>query len=268
MINILTHIEHLPINNLHSWYVQEWGNINVSWYPHDILIWKFDPWNHRLDHPARSRRASGWALASDSEKAETSQEDFRINFAKRCKNNMMICDDDWWMDGVCSLDVDVDTSFPTPSLPSPKIWKPFGIIALVEVGLSNLLGETGKYTKLWPFCWEQRVIIHWNWGTAFWTHPKCPFWANWLMFRPRNVELNLFSEKKLLGAQPNSKHRTPHLADHQLLYWITTILRIYTPFSDTAIFFHMIETKYSEICSWTVGFLNVKRGSRNWHLYP
>jgi hypothetical protein len=79
-------------------------------------------------------------------------------------------------------------------------------------------GETGKYTKLWPFCWEQRVIIHWNWGTAFWTHPKCPFWANWLMFRPRNVELNLFSEKKLLGAQPNSKHRTPQLADHQLLY--------------------------------------------------
>ena len=48
------------------------------------------------------------------------------------------------MDGVCSLDVDVDTSFPTPSLPSPKIWKPFGIIALVEVGLSNLLGKLGN----------------------------------------------------------------------------------------------------------------------------
>ena len=103
----------------------------------------------------------------------------------------------------------------------------------------------------------------------FWTQPKCPFWANWAMFRPRNVELNLgFSEKKLLGAQPDSNYRTPQLVDHQLLYWITTILRIYTPFSDTAIFLHMTETKYYEICGWTVGFLNVKRGSRNWHLYP
>ena len=172
------------------------------------------------------------------------------------------------MDGVCSLDVDVDTSFPTPSLPSPKLWKPFGIIALVEVGLSNLLGKLGNTPSCGHFAgnngWSSIGIGGPHFGHTLNVHSgqtgSCFAHATW------NWTCSLRRNFLVLNRIQNIG--TPQLVDHQLLYWITTILRIYTPFSDTAIFLHMIETKYSEICGWTVGFLNVKRGSRNWHLYP